>query len=145
MFSPKLAQTNHRLVRSSFGRLVSFYADSFDNFAYYRQQAKAIEISSAGDVPVAQELVFPKTETVFFTSCDKNFVVEWLKPQIFPNLKKIYLNSNPGDELVLARFSAETEIYLVDKWAKSLGKSGVFVISEQEYQDKKMMVFNHRS
>ena len=71
---------------------------------------KTIIFKYIGDVhPFTGSPIFT-CKNVIFDRCNKNFVYYWLKPTIFPNVKNIYLKSNPADPKVLHRFDS-TNIY----------------------------------
>lgn len=44
-----------------------------------------------------------ESEEIIITHCDKNFVYYWLDRNVFPNAKKIYLNSHPCEAEVFYR------------------------------------------
>lgn len=81
-------------------------------------------IEECGDFhPFKDGPVFKGTHIACFDWCDKNFIYYWMKPEVFPDLKTIYLNSHPCESKVFYRFKDAT-IYLdtryqryKDRWA----------------------------
>lgn len=63
------------------------------------------------------DVTFENTEVLTMVDCDSNFVYDWLKPSLFPSLKKIYFSSQINDLDILSRFHHQnTPIYLADKY-----------------------------
>lgn len=63
------------------------------------------------------DITFEKTEVLIMVDCHSNFVHDWLKPCLFPSLKKIYFSSKLNSLDILTRFHCQnTPIYLADKY-----------------------------
>ena len=58
-----------------------------------------------GDLhPFRPAPVFRSARTLFLTNCDKNFVYYWLRRDVFPAVRDVYLDSHPCEYDVLCRF-----------------------------------------
>lgn len=74
-----------------------------------------VEISGMGDIhPFKNGPIFD-SETVYLTSCDKNFIYYWMNTRNFPKVKTLYLFSHPCEPDVMHRFP-DTQIYLGESY-----------------------------
>lgn len=60
---------------------------------------------------------FQGADTIFIRGCEENFMFYWLKPHVFPIVKKIFvMETHPCEYQVLHRFNKNTKIYLDEKY-----------------------------
>src|SRR5207244_2922610 len=65
---------------------------------------KIVVIEDVGDIyPYSNEPIFDNCEILCLNKCKDNFMYYWLHTKMFPNIKRIILNSNPGDKQVILR------------------------------------------
>ena len=67
--------------------------------------------------------VFENADTIFILDCDKEFVYQWIDKYTFPNVKNVYLCSEPDVDVLRRDF----KIYLSSKYKdyKSEAKTNV--------------------
>ena len=75
------------------------------------KQAKVVDVVDAGDYCFLKNK-FSQTHTLFLNRCDKNFTFYHLCPSIFPNVRKIYLNSHPCEYSVVHRFPRNIHFFM---------------------------------
>lgn len=76
---------------------------------------KNVILERYGDIHPFQNHPIFECETLFLNSCDKNFIAYWLHPNIFPNVKQIFLSSHPCDsDTPLKKFN---KVYLHEKYS----------------------------
>lgn len=87
---------------------------------------------------------FPFTKTVFFDNIGYKFLYHNMTPSKFPKVNEIYLNSHPGESLVVHRFSQRPNLnlYITSEYynryfGKWWDKNNPYIkeISDTDYND----------
>lgn len=104
-----------------------------------------ILIRNMGDIHPEKNTMKLNCETLVVDHCDKNFVYYWIKPSVFPKVRKIFLLSHPCEPFLFniwynlsrSENSVVPTIYLAEwyqryknRWANDM--ENVLIINENE-------------
>lgn len=76
-------------------------------FHHYIQRTKNLCLYGIGEQKINSKLIFPQASIVTLINCKREGINQFLKPEIFPNVKVIhYLSAHPGQIDLYRRFNS---------------------------------------